>query len=258
MEQKTQTKIPREWKRYADKVVQYLSVGKDIRRKIREDLYESLDERSQMGDESNPEAILGNPRDIAMEFAENMNLDPEYLGNVNEYRSETEIFGVPLIHIVRNNYAAGCGNRKMIAKGVIAIGPVAVGIFAIGGLAFGLLSFAGVGIGLLGAFAGISVGGLASLGGISISYFLALGGLSVAHDFAIGGLAVAKHVAIGGQAIAYIAGFEESSPVLSAWSKYAFHLPEQKDLLIQVMNRELDGMAEWIRNIIIFFVKSVV
>lgn len=256
MEQYTQNRIPAEWRRYADQVVRNLNVGREIRLKIREDLYESLDARRQMGDEGKPEVLLGNPRDVALEFAENLNIGMESVRNVNEYRSKTEIFGIPLVHIIRSHYVMGQGNRRMVAKGIIAVGPVALGVFALGGIAFGLLSFAGIGIGLLGVFGGIGIGGLASLGGLSISYFFSVGGLCIAHDFALGGLAIAKHVAIGGQAIAFIAGFEDASPILSGWTRYAFALPEQKSLLIQAVNQELGGMAEWIKNIIVFIAGS--
>ncbi|MDO4753813.1 MAG: hypothetical protein Q4A41_02295 [Bacillota bacterium] len=252
MEQYTQNKIPVEWRRYADQVIRNLKVGREIRSKIREDLYESLDVRRQMGDEGKPEELLGNPRDVALEFAENLNIGMESVRNVNEYRSKTEIFGIPLVHIVRNNYVLGQGSRRMVAKGIIAVGPVAIGVLAWGGIAFGLLTFAGIGIGLLGVFGGVAIGGLTSIGGVSISYFVAVGGLCIAHDFALGGLAIAKHAAIGGHAIALIAGFEEPTATLTGWSKYAFVLPEQRSLFIQAVNQELGGMAEWIKQFILF------
>ncbi|QEL17309.1 serine/threonine-protein kinase [Limnoglobus roseus] len=119
-----------------------------------------------------------------------------------EYRSETEFFGWPLVHIV-----SGIDPRtgtKRIAKGWIALGDVmAIGVLALSGVfSVGVFAVAGVlGVGLLalaGALAagGVSVGGTAlgffSLGGVALGW-LAVGGVAVG-KFAIGGAAVGDHV----------------------------------------------------------------
>jgi hypothetical protein len=77
----------------------------------------------------------------------------------NEYRSETELFGLPLVHVAR-----GIDPRTgffRVAKGIIAIGDVAVGFLALGGIALGGIAIGGLGLGL------IAIGGLA-LGAITI------------------------------------------------------------------------------------------
>lgn len=91
-----------------------------------------------------------------------------------EYRSRTELFGLPLVHIA-TGYNPSTGMPR------IAIGNIAVGGLAIGGLSFGLISFGGLALGLI------------AIGGAAVGLLLALGGMAV-------GL-----VAIGGAAFGYYA-----------------------------------------------------
>ncbi len=93
-----------------------------------------------------------------------------YYGWNYEYKSEAELFGLPLIHIAQGIDPQTGAPR--IAKGIIAIGNIAVGVFALGGLAFGGLTIGGISIGLL------------ALGGFALGY--AIGGLALAPHF-IGG-----------------------------------------------------------------------
>lgn len=106
-----------------------------------------------------------------------------------EYRSSTEIFGWPLIHIAYGYDPETA--RPRVARGIIAIGNLAVGVFALGGLAIGGFAFGGAGIGLI-AFGGLAVGGVA-LGGMALALYLAVGGLAVSTMYAIGGAALAPH-----------------------------------------------------------------
>ena len=106
-----------------------------------------------------------------------------------EYKSEAQLFGLPLIHI-----ASGYDPQTMrprVAKGIIAIGNVAIGVFAMGGLALGGISVGGVGLGIF-ALGGLAVGGFA-FGGGALGIFLALGGMAVSAMYALGGLALAPH-----------------------------------------------------------------
>jgi hypothetical protein len=103
-----------------------------------------------------------------------------------EFRSRTELFGLPLIHIVHGiDPAIG---RFRVACGIIAIGDVAIGGIAVGGISFGLLSLGGISIGLftlgaiaLGAWAagGVAVGAVAAIGAIAVSLKSALGLLAI-------------------------------------------------------------------------------
>jgi hypothetical protein len=106
-----------------------------------------------------------------------------------EYRSQAELWGLPLVHIAQG--VDPSTGRPRIAKGILAIGNIAVGVFALGGLALGAVSFGGLGVGLL-AFGGMALGGVV-FGGVAIGLHLAVGGLAVAGKYAIGGMAVAPH-----------------------------------------------------------------
>lgn len=92
-----------------------------------------------------------------------------------EYRSEAELFGLPLLHVARGiDRETG---RPLIARGVIAVGNVAFGLlFALGGVAFGGIAFGGLSIGLL-ALGGMAVG-FAALGGASFGVLFAAGGVA--------------------------------------------------------------------------------
>ena len=112
-----------------------------------------------------------------------------YYGWNYEYKSEAEIFGLPLIHIAQG-IDPKTGTMR-VAKGIIAIGNIAIGVFAMGGLALGGITIGGASIGLL-ALGGIALGGI-SLGGLSIGVLGAVGGLAISTVYAVGGLALAPH-----------------------------------------------------------------
>jgi hypothetical protein len=106
-----------------------------------------------------------------------------------EYRSQTELFGWPLLHVARGvDPETG---RPRVAKGIIAVGNLAVGVFALGGVAIGGITFGGLALGLL-ALGGIAAGGVA-LGGFALALYFAAGGMAVSAAYAIGGLALAPH-----------------------------------------------------------------
>ena len=116
-----------------------------------------------------------------------------YYGWGYEYKSEAELFGLPLIHIAQGiNPKTG---MPRVAKGIVAIGNIAIGVFAMGGLAIGGIAFGGGAIGLL-SLGGFRLGGIA-LGGLSVGLLAAFGGLAVSFGYAMGGLALAPHF-IGG------------------------------------------------------------
>jgi hypothetical protein len=116
-----------------------------------------------------------------------------YYGWNYEYKSEVELFGLPLIHIAQGVDLQTGAPR--VAKGIIAIGNMAVGVFALGGLALGGITIGGASIGVF-ALGGFALGGV-TLGGVSIGVLLAFGGLAVSAVYAIGGLALAPNY-IGG------------------------------------------------------------
>jgi hypothetical protein len=113
-----------------------------------------------------------------------------------EYRSEAELFGLPLVHVVSGRGIDPATGRIRVAKGIIAIGPVAVGGLAVGGLSFGVLSLGGMAVGLV-ALGGVAIGVLLALGGLAIG-LVAVGGGAVGY-YAFGGGALGVH-AVGGNA----------------------------------------------------------
>jgi hypothetical protein len=117
------------------------------------------------------------------------------------YRTEFEIWGLPLIDVRLGNVVNG-QYRRGIAKGWIAIGDIAFGpVFALGGVAFGGIALGGLSLGVL-ALGGLALGGLVlggcaigiwAIGGAAIGLKLALGGLAISGDAAWGGVAIAPH-----------------------------------------------------------------
>lgn len=121
-----------------------------------------------------------------------------YYGYPNyEYKSEWEIFGLPLIHIAQG-YDPQTGAPR-VAKGVIAVGNIAIGGLALGGLSMGVIAVGGVSLGFF-SLSGLAVGILAALGGAALGGFLAVGGLAISLMYAMGGLALAPHF-MGGNGI---------------------------------------------------------
>ncbi|UCD42567.1 MAG: hypothetical protein JSV69_02840 [Chloroflexota bacterium] len=107
-----------------------------------------------------------------------------------EYRSEQEIFGWPLIHITRGHDAFT--GKRLVSKGLIAIGEISIGLVAIGGFAFGGIAMGGMGVGLI-AFGGLAIG-LIALGGVALGMVAAMGAAAYSFIYAIGVMAHAQYV----------------------------------------------------------------
>lgn len=89
-----------------------------------------------------------------------------------EYKSQREVFGLPLIHV-----NLGLGFPFYKAKGILAIGNIAQGVVAIGGVALGGLAIGGVSLGLI-ALGGLAIGLLLALGAIALGT-IALGSITL-------------------------------------------------------------------------------
>ncbi|MDD5349786.1 MAG: serine/threonine-protein kinase, partial [Chthoniobacteraceae bacterium] len=119
-------------------------------------------------------------------------------GPVN-YRSKATLFGLPLVHITQGTDPNT--GRKLVARGIIAIGDIAQGVIAIGGCAmggialggaaFGVFSVGGLALGLW-AFAGLALGLISAWGGFALAP-IAMGGTAMGY-FANGGRAWGMHV----------------------------------------------------------------
>ena len=105
-----------------------------------------------------------------------------------DYRSETRVFGLPLVHIA-SGYDPATG-RPRIAKGIIAVGNIAVGGLAVGGISFGAVSLGGLSLGLM-AVGGLAVGALLAFGGMAVG-LIAVGGGAFGY-YALGGGAWGVH-----------------------------------------------------------------
>jgi len=119
-----------------------------------------------------------------------------------EYRSQLQLFGLPLIHIrIGDRFAL----LKSPVKAWLAVGHAAIGgLFACGGLAVAPVSLGGLAIGVL-PVGGLSVGVFA-LGGIALGLWASFGGLALGWQ-AIGCIAIAWDVAAGDIALAYNSAF---------------------------------------------------
>lgn len=91
------------------------------------------------------------------------------------YRSQKQLLGYPLLVIARGP-DDNAGERRGIAKGIIAIGDIAFGVVAIGGISAGVISIGGLSLGLF-AVGGIAAGGI-TLGGVAIG-LISLGGVGI-------------------------------------------------------------------------------
>jgi RNA polymerase sigma factor (sigma-70 family) len=138
-----------------------------------------------------------------------------------EYRSQTELLGLPLVHIRIGGRFTGKSKfvRAWVAAGdgalglVFAFGGIAVAPVSMGGLAIGLLPFGGCAIGLL-VLGGIAIGGW-SYGGLALGW-QAFGGCAIAWNAALGGCAIAHEVALGGFAYALQANNEMAKQFMEA------------------------------------------
>ena len=167
---------------YIKAVLNNLRVSAKIKRRIKEDLDNRIDDAFNDDPFYDITADMGTPQELASEFMEHFEKsDDTTFGYVQpyEYMSETKIFGIPLIHI----NTSGSSTETRVAKGIIALGDVAIGVVSAGGVSLGVFSAGGVALG------GVALGGVA-LGGV------ALGGVAIG-VFAIGAVAISIFKSIG-------------------------------------------------------------
>lgn len=108
----------------------------------------------------------------------------------HEFKSHVEWLGMPLIHYTYGrNPATG---RRVVAKGVIAVGRMACGVIAIGQMSIGLLAIGQLALGFLFGLGQLSTG-LAAIGQAAIGVYFGLGQLAIS-QVAVGQLAFGKYV----------------------------------------------------------------
>jgi hypothetical protein len=107
-----------------------------------------------------------------------------------EFRSHATFLGLPLFHYTRGKCPET--GRRIIAKGVIAVGRLATGVVAIGHASFGLIAIGQLGLGLL---FGLGQGstGLYAVGQVAVGLLFGLGQIATG-QIAIGQLAYGEYV----------------------------------------------------------------
>jgi len=108
----------------------------------------------------------------------------------HEFKSHAEWLGLPLIHYTYGkNPETG---KRVVAKGVIAVGRIACGVIAIGQVSIGLLAIGQLAIGFLFGLGQLSTG-LAAVGQAAVGVYFGLGQLATG-QVAIGQFAYGKYV----------------------------------------------------------------
>ena len=108
----------------------------------------------------------------------------------SEFKSHATLFGLPLIHYTYGkNPETG---RRVLAKGIIAVGRLACGFIAIGHISFGLVAIGQIAIGLVFGLGQLSTG-LAAIGQLAIAAYLGLGQIAAGY-IAIAQFGIGKYV----------------------------------------------------------------
>jgi len=116
------------------------------------------------------------------------------------HTSSLSLLGLPLFDLVIPGPGpAGSPPGRAIARGWLAIGPIAIGLVSFGGLSVGGFALGGLAVGFF-PVGGLAAGAIA-FGGGAIGYW-ALGGGAIAMNAALGGFAAARTYALGGAAFA--------------------------------------------------------
>lgn len=221
--------------RYIRKVLSYIKCNARTRKLIREDLYTNLSIRSDETGEDNPTKLMGDAKEVASEFIANLNLKES---SGFEYRTNLELFGIPIIHI---NLKPGG-----IAKGIVAIGNIAIGIISIGKIAIGAFGFGAISVGLLAAIGAVSLSLLLSMGAVALSYGLSIGAVAIAGHFAIGAVAVAN-IALGDVSEGIVSIYRSSGS-----GDIMIKLPAEKETIKQAILEIYPNLNKYILQLFIW------
>jgi hypothetical protein len=107
-----------------------------------------------------------------------------------EFTSHQRLIGLPLVHYTRGKCPET--GKRLVAKGVVAIGRLAVGILAIGHASAGVVAIGQLGLGLVFGLGQASTGMLA-IGQLAIAAEFGLGQISTGW-IAIGQIAFGRYV----------------------------------------------------------------
>jgi hypothetical protein len=110
-----------------------------------------------------------------------------------EFKSHGTFMGWPLIHYTRGKCPET--GKRIVAKGIIAIGRLAIGVLAIGHAAAGLLSIGQLAVGLIFGL-GQAATGLYAIGQLALAYTFGIGqfatGFTAIGQFALGEYVLAQ------------------------------------------------------------------
>jgi hypothetical protein len=135
-----------------------------------------------------------------------------------EYKSDRTWFGLPLLHFTYGKCPET--GKRVVAKGVVAIGRLATGIVAIGQACFGLLAIGQLAIGIL---LGLGQGttGIFAAGQLAIGAYLALGQVA-AGWIGIGQFAVGKYVLAQAGSGSHVWSIKSADPIAVEFFKSFF------------------------------------
>ena len=119
-----------------------------------------------------------------------------------EYKTYATWMGLPVVHYTRGKCPET--GKRIVARGVFAIGRVAVGVVAVGQVSFGVVAIGQLGIGLLFGFAQLGTGvfaiGQAALGlvfgvGQVATGYVAVGQIGIGYYYyVLGQVGIGEHV----------------------------------------------------------------
>jgi hypothetical protein len=108
----------------------------------------------------------------------------------SEFTSHKRMLGLPLIHYTRGKCPET--GRRIVAKGIIAVGRLAAGVVAIGHASFGVLTVGQLALGLLFGL-GQASSGMYALGQLAIGFYFGIGQIATGVT-AIGQIGIGKYV----------------------------------------------------------------
>ncbi len=108
-----------------------------------------------------------------------------------KFRSHRTLFGLPLLHFTRGICPET--GKRVVARGMVAVGRLALGILALGQAAAGLVAVGQLGLGLLFGL-GQAATGVGAVGQLTLGLYLALGQLAASNSVTIAQLGYGKFV----------------------------------------------------------------
>ncbi len=107
-----------------------------------------------------------------------------------EFVSHRQLFGLPLVHYTYGRCPET--GKRVVAKGIVAIGRLAVGVFALGQASLGLIAIGQLGLGLLFGF-GQATTGAVCIGQLAIGLVFGAGQVATGY-IAIGQIGIGHYV----------------------------------------------------------------